>query len=251
MDLDTIVGSRIHTAIRVGNLFIPANSISETLRAYTEPAIFHSKGQERQYSLSISGSLTKIRIGERFFGLITQHQISSGNYEFDQLCIANIDSETVSTSSAVVTGSPDFDCLLFEFTKPVIAGKLQRIGWYDLTSELNVERLPKPKLICTVGYPGHRNYIDYSKKPHLGMAPNIVWGMEARSSISKRLAFTPEHVVDFKPNGMSGSPVFGCCLEVSDSNVFFAGILTNASKRKFHFLSRSRIRFMLNHALNM
>lgn len=250
MDLGTVLGSKLATAVRINQLLVPANSITRHLLRYTDPALFHSKGFGK-YNMTKAGSLTRLKQSSRYFALITHHQLSTQNYEYDQLTIHNPETQRLVNSEMAIfeleseKSEYNFDCVLFEFTKPVKAGMLSEHGWYDLTQELTEEKLSKPSGVIAIGYPSHRNEIDYETDQY-SMAPNSVFGYESTSSLEYRLAFDPEPEIEFDPQGMSGGPVFGISIENLEPEVFFAGIITNASRKKFHFLSRNRISSLIS-----
>jgi hypothetical protein len=251
-ELDTILGSRLNTSIKVNELFIPANSVAQHLRTFAEPAIFHSDVEE-PYDMSKSGSLTKLKINGRFFVLTTLHQLKSGHhlnfgsYNYDQLCIHNHETKHWLTSNRIIfpEGSEDnledFDCLLFEFTKAVEEYALQSSSWYNIDIDIKRDFTPKPMLVCCIGYPGFRNCIDYDNSTYAA-APNAIWGKEVKPSIRGRLAFKPINVESFDPAGMSGGPVFGIATEHDQLVTNFSGILTNASNFQFNFISFQRIK---------
>lgn len=247
MDLGTVIGNKVATAISVNGLLVPANSIEKHLCSFADPALFHSEGFGK-YHLSRAGSLTRLKQSSRYFALLTGHQLSSQNlnYDFKQLVIHNHETANLVTSEKAVFQiedeefEHDYDCVLFEFTDPVQKGALSKYGWYDLTQEINERILPKPSLVIALGYPGYRNTIDY-ETPLYSLAPNSVSGRESVSSLNWRLAFDPDPKINFDPEGMSGGPVFGIDIKQLDPEAFFAGIITNASMNKFHFLSRGRI----------
>ena len=250
MDLETIIGSKVGTSIRVNSLLIPADSLSNHLLRFSDPALFNTAGLEK-YSLSKSGSLTKVKLGVRYFALISYHQIKTPSYDFEQLCIIHSDRKTMFTSHSAVFPNgtqeniEDFDCALFEFTDVVKANKLPETGWYDLGVDLGRKLFPKAIIVCCIGYPGYRNNIDFDKLEY-PVAPNAVWGHEIESQIKGRLSFRPKPEIDFDPSGMSGAPIFGVELQYNQPVVFFAGILTNASSQTFNFIPITRIRSLFH-----
>ncbi|MFK7940142.1 MAG: hypothetical protein AB8B82_12230 [Roseovarius sp.] len=244
IDLATILGSRINTSALINDLYIPANSIAERLQSFSEPALFHTNGMG-QYHLSKSGSLTKIKAANRYFALITQHQLKAADYEYEQLCIFGSSPGRLVTSQSAIFSTDeaeqtDFDCVIFEFTEGVQSGLIDSGGWYNLGLELSDEYTPKPLIVCAIGYPGYRNNFDYENYVY-PVSPNAIWGNECNTKVHARLAFEPHSPVDYDPIGMSGCPVFGIKLAENSVEVFLAGILTNASNKILHFLPRKRI----------
>ncbi|MEP3347768.1 MAG: hypothetical protein ABJN34_05295 [Litoreibacter sp.] len=250
IELDTIIGIKTATAVDVNNLLVPSNSLAAHLRQYSEPALFHSDGAGK-YHMSLSGSLFRARFNDRYFVFVSRHQMTLGNYEHDQIALLNYDKKTLVTSHRAVfpdNASDEYDCAVYEFTDLIKSGKLPATSWYDLKTDWVRDHLPKPNLVVAIGYPGHRNSIDY-EAAHYGASPNAVWGVEASPVIDGRLSFVPKPEILFEPAGMSGCPVFGCSLDNLAPTCFFAGILTNATQNRFNFFSFSRMRPLLERLL--
>ena len=252
--LETIIGSRAFTAVKCNDLLVPANSLGNYLRSFTEPALFHTEGMG-EFHLTKSGSLFKFKYKERYFVLTTKHQVTGKNcaYSYEQVCLMDYSANSLVSSSMVVfpeessTEGQAYDCLLFEYTTSVTEGKLTPHGWYKLSEIERQYPTPAPILACAIGYPSYRNEINYETK-HFGVSPNIVWGQETNFGMEGRLAFKPLNEVLFDPSGMSGGPVFGCKLVEEKLVMFFAGVLTNATKRKFNFMPVNRLSGLLNHS---
>ncbi|WP_417275277.1 hypothetical protein [Celeribacter halophilus] len=255
IDLRTLVGQRVLTSVKVGNLIVPSTSLTEHLRRYTSPAVFNSAGIEPQYAMSLSGSATLIKYSDRYFAFTTLHQLKHPQlqYDFDQFCLIGNRPHTLVTPQRIIyaTGndSEDFDCVLFEFTKTVKRGDLPSFEWYEITEEQYSIKTPKPDFALSIGYPGFRNYIDY-ETAHFGMSPNAIAGREVEPSLKGRLSFAPREKLHFDPSGFSGAPVFGVKVEQANSRVFFAGIVTEAGKSQIHFISFKRLTELLKKAFN-
>ena len=248
-DLQTILGSKIGTSVDVNGFFVPANSLANHLRRFSEPALFNTE-EAGAYSLTKSGSLARIKFRKQYFALTSRHQVIGPHYKFDQLCMVAHDERTLFTSHSVVfpegdeDQQDDFDVLLFEFTELVTSGRLPASGWYDVSDDFHRKGPRQPGRVCCIGYPGYRNTINYDEMGY-PRAPDAVWGVEVDPVLSGRLSFEPQPKIAFDPAGMSGAPVFGLSIDNDTPKTFFAGILTNASSVKFNFISFSRIKTML------
>ncbi|WP_299879892.1 hypothetical protein [uncultured Sulfitobacter sp.] len=242
---ETIVGSRVSTSISHGGLQVPANSLGEYIERFADPAIFNAHELE-EYGLSKSGSLTRCRFGDKHFVLTSLHQSRIPGYGFDELILtAECRKTFISSHRAIFPEETcgtesSFDCLAYEFTDLVMAGKLARSNWFELTKFDIDAPTPKPVLVAAVGYPSHRNIIDYDMNTY-AIGPNVVWGVETEPLLRDRLSFIPEAPIDFDPNGMSGGPVFAIVESVVGLELRLVGILTNASRTAFNFIPLSRL----------
>ena len=251
--LDTILGSKLNTSIDMNGLFVPANSLSDYLQRFTDPALYHAHDLD-EFQLSKSGSLFRIKYRERYFAITSHHQSKRGGYQYDELVLIGKERNWYYTGHKAIfpveeqESEYEFDCLIYEFTDLVEAEKLSSSNWFSVNEISATRTTPKPLIVCTIGYPSHRNNIDYSQKSY-PIGPNAVWGTEAKSNIRNRLAFTPKPTIDFEPSGMSGAPVFAVERDGELLFGFCAGILTEATRKKFNFIPLNKLKRALDHAI--
>lgn len=244
-EIPTFLETKIATSIKVGRIFVLANFLAEHLKSYTAPALFHNEDY-RPYHLTKGGSISLLKYKKRNFALASYHQFLKGNYQFDQLCISNPTRSTLLTPHTVFfpDGSPDqkedYDCVLLEYTETVQNGLLPNNIWFDFENSEREEPKYKPVALLCIGYPSHRNYVNYDLMSY-AVAPNVVWGTQEQSDMSGRRSFTPLNTLDFEPSGMSGAPVFRIDRSGSEFSLNFAGILTEATSQRFNYFSIDRI----------
>jgi len=237
--MDTLIARKLGTSVSDNGLLIPVDSLGRHLRRYTFPAIFHTD-LDGEMILTKGGSLAKVKTNGRFFGITAYHVISENNYELTQLCLPQIRPMHFVTSHAArfpISGAAkdQFDFICFEFTEPVKEGLLDKNDWYDATYDLSRSNDVEAILVACLGYPSHRNSIQYDEKTY-PVAPNLVWGDQIDSRISDRRSFAPINPIGYEPSGMSGAPVFGLELRGQNLHLALAGILTNASSTTFNYL---------------
>lgn len=237
--MQTILGRKITTSVVDNSLVVPATSLGPHLRRYTFPAIFQSE-LNGETILTKGGSLAKVKADGRFFAITAYHVISENNYKLTQLCLPQLRPNYFVTSHAVrLPASKEaldqFDFVCFEFTEPVNEGLLDASDWFDATYDLNRTTDVEAVMVGCIGYPSHRNSIQYEERTY-AVAPDLVWGDQKSSSIADRRSFSPVSPIDYEPSGMSGAPVFGLELRGRHLHLALAGILTNASSVTFNYL---------------
>ncbi|MGY3439402.1 MULTISPECIES: hypothetical protein [unclassified Marinovum] len=245
-DLSTIIGTKVATSIEINGLWIPANSIASVLGRFVEPATFISP-EFSPYDLSISGSFTKVKMNNRFFGLATEHQRGDlqRQYSYEQLGLLNLTTQTLTTSHFVFYGKSEaWDCTIYEFTDGVRSGSLSATGWYNVSQDLGATIRAEKAL--AIGFPGDRNSIDYLQSRYRAQ-PMAVWADPSEPSMKDRLSMVPNPEIDFEPSGMSGGGVFGISLASGQPKIFLAGLLANASTRVFNFIPVSTIARLRTH----
>ncbi|MFZ1661965.1 MAG: hypothetical protein WAT77_08390 [Paracoccaceae bacterium] len=183
---------------------------------------------------------------ERFFAMASLHQFSKQRFHYNQLVIGSqMRSSLVTSEEAVfpigsVEHQEDFDCVRLEFSTLVANNLLSKHLWFDLSKSAVTEPQADPVLCVCIGYPGHRNFIDYDQMSY-AVAPNAVWGEATPSALNGRKAFIPIGELDYEPDGMSGAPVFRLDLEGTSLCLNFAGVLTEATSSMFNYISIDRI----------
>ena len=243
MDLGTIIGSKIQTSAKINGLWVPANQFGAVLQRFTEPALFYNPDFP-DYDLSLVGTLTKIKKGEKFFCLVSAHQAES--FEMQQLCLpANETGNFTSSNACHYTASPmfgeeKFDLRLYDFSEPVAFQSLSKLGWFDVTEETGQRFRSEVKIHVAIGHPFETTTLQYDPK-HLVAQPCEVMGKGTVSTIRGRCAFQLLQPLEFDPDGFSGSPVFGIFVEGDKVFVEFEGIVTNASKSVFNYVHREII----------
>ena len=188
----------------------------------------------------------------RYIAICALHQLKKPGYRFDQLGLMRHSNNKITTSSKAIysSGTEDtIDCCIFDFTTSVQDGSLEPTSWYDLAVDIGKDYTPEPLNVLAIGYPGHRNSIDYENKKY-GASPSAVWGYQTANSMRNRLAFRVDPEINFDPFGMSGSPVFVIKLNDLIPEVFLCGIVTNASRTKFHFTPLKNIRKLIEDVFN-
>ncbi len=245
----TIIENRNSEYVRCNGLLVPFPELAPTLRNFVEPAVYFSPEVPKPFDFSLSGSLTKIRFGNRHFGVTTQHQRMQFGVAFDhcQLGILNYQTQAI-VSSGMAVGPADegLDLVLYDFSQPVASGNLSKHGWYGIGPD--VRATPPADIVMAIGYPSELNEIDYSKQS-LGASPFCVYGEMASPSTNARLTFTTDCPMESSPSGMSGGSVFGVAKSMHGTYCFLAGILTNASRSRFHFVPSALLSPVLQKAL--
>lgn len=243
LDFETIIASRTKTAFTIGELIVPANSLSAALVAYVDPAIFHYHSEQPE-NFFLSGTCFKFRFSERYFAVLSLHQLSNLEVDGDQFALMTRDKKRMVTAEKMTfSDGADFDLLLFEFSEPVKSGSLDQNWWAAQQREL-FEPTPAALRTCCIGYPGERNFIDYDRSAYASK-PMAIWGNMHEPAMNDRLSFRPLPIDLESPAGMSGSPVFGIRINQDKPECFWAGILTNASAEIFNFIPAARIGEML------
>ncbi|MCU0901114.1 MAG: hypothetical protein MUC82_11575 [Cypionkella sp.] len=179
------------------------------------------------------------------------HQFSKSGYNYEQLCLYNRNRNTFITSSLVrfpvgpINSLEDFDTVLLDFSEAASGTSFDKSTFYSLEIDIQREFTPKPIAVCCIGYPSYRNFIDYDGLNYAA-APNAVWGEEAVPGLSGRLSFKPINPIDYDPTGMSGGPVFAIYERNGHLTAYLAGILTEATRHHFNFMSLMRVKHLFD-----
>lgn len=251
-DLNSILGSKAATAVRVNGLAVPVDLVPKSLQGYSEPALFHNPDFP-EYELTRRGTLLKGHYRGKFFALVTAHQASL--FEYDQLVIHEKTRSNASSSGACTySKTPDgdeteLDCRLYDFTKPVLAGALPRTGWLNFEDSWLNENPDKASVTLVVGYPTSLNEIDQEKK-HISKQAFSADGFPITPQMPLRNAIEFGRALEVDPDGLSGAPVYGMFVDIGGVRLALLGIVTNASRNIANYLPVSEIRRYLKRAFS-
>ena len=250
LSVKSILGNRLLTSIECNGLYIPSSGITEYCGRYSNPALYYDENFGT-FGLSRGGSATYVTYRSRYFVITSKHQQRKLNADYKTFCVHNTERSTFITSHSVhfPLNDPEenHDFLVYEFTDAVNDGALSQHIWFDINRQDFAQPTIKPNFVITVGFPAHRASIIYEEDRYT-RAPNAVIGKECPPTISNRLCFAPIEQIKFDPKGMSGAPVFGIVLEDLKYSLFFAGIVTEANTKKFHFYKARHILRMVEKA---
>jgi hypothetical protein len=233
------------TSVKFGNLIIPFRSLPNHIRPFVEPAVFFNKS-DSPFQYSKGGSLTKLKIGQKYIAVATHHQFAAAAYSYDQIAIFGSDGKTLHTANTIHFIDEEkeivdeFDVVFADFSEAVSGGMISKASWYDVTPQIKLNKVQAPIVHACVGYPSEINDIDYDAGS-FGATPYLVWGDLKSSMMHGRKCFSPLHAVEFDPEGMSGGGVFGLSLARHQLELRFYGILTNASKKNYNYICFSRL----------
>jgi len=248
-DISTIIGSRLATSFKIGDFYVTANGLAESLVAYCDPALFHYQDWPPQ-NFFLSGSSFRFSYRGRFYAIITAHHMDVHNVDASQFAILNQNSQHMTSSSGMVfADDEDFDLRLFDFTDPFNKGSIGTKNFWRATHDELFQPTPSALRVFCVGYPGEANFINFETN-EFSARPFCVWGEMIEPKMRNRLSFIPTKTSLGNVAGLSGSPVFGIRLVETEPVCFWAGIVTNASLNAFNFIPSARIGKMIEFAQN-
>ena len=238
----TLLESNVLTSVRVNGLFFPVTSLSQFIINYAEPLVFYNDGFP-EFPVSRVGSAARLKLGVRNFLFCTDHQMKT--YDMTQVCLVNRSNGNAVTSHGCVyskldlSGEPEIDLRLFEFTEAVEVDSLQSSPWYDLSGQSDFD-LEKVELTIAAGYPHLGGSIDYDRRD-IPVRPHLVYGKYCGKTIGSLHGFDVDPGLDYDPDGMSGGPVFHLLDAKIGFDLVFAGIVSNAGRKRFNFIQASNV----------
>lgn len=87
----------------------------------------------------------------------------------------------------------------------------------------------------TAGYPHLNLAINYDARD-IPVAPRVVYGSPAGSTLTAREGFQVQPPLDYSPDGFSGAPVFSVFDRNGNWYLTLDGIATNASSSMFNYI---------------
>lgn len=238
------------TTVSSKGIITDIHSFTKTLANSIEPLLFHLK-EFPDTPFSRAGTAFKLRIGNRYFLVCTEHQFRDADPT--SVAIISERSQQALTSHETYFAMPDehgdtrMDLRMFEFTDPVNCGQLSNIGWWDGADTID-ENNDNFELMVAVGYPSFNNDIDYDAL-NLKLAPRGIFGTSIGPTFGRLHGLKVDPPLLYDPDGLSGSPVFALVENLSGFTAKFAGIASNAGRMQLNYWPASTLRRMIMFAL--
>ena len=241
----TLIESLCTTSIDCFGTWIPIDHLSKFVINYAEPFVLHNAGND-DFPVSRRGSALRARLGNRYFLILTEHQMVS--YPHEAAVVVNSTTKSIVTSNGSTVskvdqhGEPVIDIRLFDFTDAVRAEAISKNSWLDLSKVRNINSMDsKRELQLTAGYPHLDRSIDYDRRD-ISVAPRVAYGRPLGETLRAREGFEVNPSLEYDPDGFSGAPVFSVVEQRSDWFLTLDGIVTNASRSRFNYVPFSYIR---------
>jgi hypothetical protein len=234
----TILGRFADHGVELNGLIIPGRSIESVLARHAFNLVVNN--DDETFKVSLVGSATAVRYQGRDILLSTQHQLQG----VDQSQVAML---TDSGSHIITSGgrrgytrrgdTDAHDIVAFDFTEPCRE-------WPELRKRFFELRGPPPDGwntsvlgILLSGYPSRDQAYEVYENNHLGLIRRQVVCLP-HSQPSDEAMFTVEAVrpLEDHPDGMSGGSAFVIQLMNGKPTAYFAGIVLQGGRTRFHIL---------------
>lgn len=250
MRVDQFTSFKALASVSINGLLVPGNSAPTQLGRFIEPAIFYNPDFP-DFELSNRGTLTKCRVNDHYFGLVTVHQLS--DFYNDQLVLFDHQKQRVHSAENVVYASDGngneekYDLRLFDFTRAIEDGDYSSSDWFDLTNQMDEISDFDDTILLAFGYPTVAQSHDYEQK-HIKSVWAYLYGRKFDPLVSDRKTFKVTNSDEIEVDGLSGGAVFSIGLgKQLNAQLRFSGIVTNASQTFVNYLPAEKIKEFIAH----
>lgn len=250
-EVDTLVGRKVWTSVRVHDLLIPANSLQSRLHVFAQNLVRFTHTTD--YPVQLIGSATGLDYRGNRFLICTAHQVKGvpgedvGILFLEKQNYISSAGYTQYSASDAPAESDAVDLCLFDFTEqtavnPTLARRFFRLGNDDsLRDEDNVLGY------LAYGCPFGDQTYDIYENNHVGtVIRSMACDPEQQPSDSAIGACRLLSPMDFDPNGLSGGPVFATVLQGSDIVLKLGGIINRSGNRIIHFIKAKSLQRLLD-----
>lgn len=250
MRVDGFTSFKALASVNINGLWVPGNSAPSQLGRFIEPAIFYNPDFP-DFELSNRGTLTKCKVNDQYFGLVTVHQLSDFNN--DQLVLFNNQKRRIHSAGHVVYArdrygnEEKYDLRLFDFTRAIEYGDYSSGDWFNLTSQIDESANFDDAILLAFGYPTSEQSHDYEVK-HIKSVWAYLYGKKHYSLVNDRKTFKVTNSDEIEVDGLSGGAVFSIGLDKQlNAQLVFSGIVTNASQSFVNYLPVEKVKDFIAH----
>lgn len=208
------------SAVRIGSIFVPPCAVENRLQSTCKQILVHTNHPEYPYQLL--GSMTCIKIYDRYFGVCTGHQISESQFENTSIFIFT-KNLTVTASRIYTFDCDEFDLSIriFEFSEAVLEMKSISNQFFEV-SPVSIWPNQARDHFAIFGFPSKFQKVDSTYE-----TKTVV--VSAKYNRKSNSPYT--HVLEIKENfeltsdGMSGGTVYYMAGYPGDYFIGWAGIV--------------------------
>ncbi|MEP3784774.1 hypothetical protein [Ascidiaceihabitans sp.] len=245
---------RLNAAIRVGNVWLPSETLSKHLVRFAQPLLLSSGDQEFPYG--INGSATFVRFQSNYYAIITRHQLkdnSASSIGFR----ANSDHKFVlggtfyfSDSFEKDRGSHADELVFIDLGVSVSKGSLNEFDFFDISEENCAQDGDDVVFGLAYGYPHDVQEFDFDETGNYNFRMLHV-GTVVREIISEYAGETFDQTIcgwnikrseDYEVSGISGGPAFCVKKDADGFRLKLAGVITTGSASKLNTIKVQSIK---------
>ena len=250
-DLETLVGQRVWTSVRVHDVFVPASGLQSRLRMFGQSLVRYTDFEG--YEIQLIGSSTGLDYRGTKFLVCTAHQVKDVSGQDVGIVLPE---KSHFISSAGYTRFRDTDATrksdagdlcAFEFTPQVTEKQELAQHFFQLGSSDFLNDEDDVFTYLAYGFPFSDQKYNVADGNHLGMVIRCMTCEPKSQRLDPALSVCRSlSPMDFDPNGLSGGPVFAVVLRVPELALKFAGIINRAGNGLIHFVKAMAVQNLLD-----
>lgn len=250
-DLNTLVGQKVWTSVKVHELFVPAVSLQSRLNKFGQNLVVFTHVD--QYEVQLIGSATGLHYRGANFLVCTNHQVK----DFSGLDVGIVVPEKSSYVSSAgftrfrSTDTPQQgdaeDLCAFDFTPQTTSNQELAERFFRLRSNDFLNDEDNVVAYLAYGCPFIDQKYNIVDENHVGLVIRSMTCEPQNQPADPALALcrllSP---MEFDPNGLSGGPVFATVLKDHEITLKFAGIINRAGNGLIHFIKAKVVQKLLD-----
>jgi hypothetical protein len=250
-ELETLVGQKVWTSVRVQGLFVPANALHSRLHAFGQNLVLFTHVED--YEVQLIGSAAGLDYRGAKFLVCTAHQIKDRPHNeigiISQLRNSYISSAgyTKFSDTGAHRESDDKDLCAFDFTLQTTENKELVHRFFQLSSSDFMSEDDDVIAYLAYGCPFADQKYDIVDENHVGLVIRSMTCEPQKQPSDPAIGLcrllSP---TSFEANGLSGGPVFATVLQGHDVVLKFAGIINRAGNSQIYFIKAKEIKNLLD-----
>ena len=240
----------LQTSIKVGNVYLPPNSLLPNLQAFCVPLLEYT--DDDYFQVCARGSSFRVRLNDRFFQIFTRHQLN-GIVSCSHVAFMNSDGSHFTVGGKHYSHNAQDrhtgDIAVWDVTDRVLAQSIDKNMFFNLSAGDIVSPSTDVTASIAYGYPFEKQIFESAAKPdgnwyleHIGARlQEIVFDGEPNSNDEDLCVFHRSEALDMDPNGLSGSPVFSICKNSDGFFLALAGMVITSNGKVFQAIKANHI----------
>lgn len=250
-DLNTLVGRKVSTSVKVHNIFVPANSLQSRLGKFGHNLLVFTHVDS--YQVRLIGSATGLNYRGVNFLVCTNHQIGD-TAEQDVGILLPRENSYISSSGYVrfqraetVRESDSEDLCAFDFTSQMKTHQELNQRFFKLCADDFMNDTDEVVGYLAFGCPFVDQKYNVVDENHVGLVIRSMICEPQNQPFDSALGLcrllSP---MNFDPNGLSGGPVFATTLEGHELVLKFAGIINRSGSGLVYFIKANAVQKLLD-----
>ncbi|MDO8289943.1 MAG: hypothetical protein Q7T44_12060 [Parvibaculum sp.] len=250
-EIETVVGRKIWTSVKVHDLFVPASALQSRLNKFGQNLVVFTNVDG--YEVQLIGSATGLHYRGTNFLVCTAHQVKDSSAQDVGIVVPERSSYLSSAgftrfrATDIVPPGDAEDLYVFDFTPQATSNRELVERFFRLNSNDFLRDKDDVVAYLAYGCPFVDQKYNIVDENHVGLVIRSMTcepqAQPADLDLGLCRLLSP---MDFDPNGLSGGPVFATVLQDHEVVLKFAGVINRSGNGLIYFIKAKAVQKLLD-----